>query len=231
FSKYSQLGKRNLLQKVFQNITLQTGKKVKYVNLAPGEKTDEIKKVLNLLSLAKIYTPVFHSSGNSVPLRGYMNEKIQKILMLDVGLVNSVLGYSYDDFITISNEELFSLGNICEQFIGQHLLYSGNSYEEPELYYWVREKSQSSAEVDYLVSQGAKVIPVEVKAGKAGRLKSLHSFLLEKQFSFALRFNSNLPMLQETKFSLPNTDGTFHLLSLPVYMVEEVKRCMQEINQ
>jgi hypothetical protein len=39
-----------------------------------------------------------------------------------------------------------NIGNIVEQFVGQHLLYSDLSYQEPKLYYWVREKKSSSAE-------------------------------------------------------------------------------------
>ena len=53
------------------------------------------------------------------------------------------------------------------------------SYEKPELYYWNREKKSSSAEVDYLLSIGNVVIPVEVKAGTSGSLKSLQVFLSE----------------------------------------------------
>ncbi len=67
-------------------------------------------------------------------------------------------------------------GSMAEQFVGQHLLYRQQSYKRPELYYWNREKKSSQAEVDYLISCAGKVVPVEVKAGSSGRLRSLHSF-------------------------------------------------------
>ncbi len=50
-------------------------------------------------------------------------------------------------------------------------------YKKPELYYWVRETKSSSAEIDYVISNGSDIIPIEVKAGKTGRLKSLHQFI------------------------------------------------------
>lgn len=229
FSKYSSPGKKSILQKVFQTLPASVGKKIKYMNLAPDEKIHDIKKALHLLSMARIYTPVYHTAGNGIPLRAQINEKIQKCLMLDVGLLNSAYGYSYADFISLENDALFNIGNICEQFVGQHLLYAGETFEEPELFYWVREKSQSSAELDFLISVGPKIIPIEVKAGKTGTLKSLQSFLKEKEFSFGVRFNANLPILQKADFSLPNTKGEFQLLSLPVYMVEDIIRHIKEV--
>ena len=229
FSKYSSPGKKSILQKIFQTLPASVGKKIKYMNLAPDEKIHDIKKALHLLSMARIYTPVYHTAGNGIPLRAQINEKIQKCLMLDVGLLNSAYGYSYADFISLENDALFNIGNICEQFVGQHLLYAGETFEEPELFYWVREKSQSSAELDYLISVGPKIIPIEVKAGKTGTLKSLQSFMKEKEISFGVRFNANLPILQKADFSLPNTKGEFQLLSLPVYMVEDVIRHIKAI--
>lgn len=229
FSKYSSPGKKSILQKIFQTLPASVGKKIKYMNLAPDEKIHDIKKALHLLSMARIYTPVYHTAGNGIPLRAQINEKIQKCLMLDVGLLNSAYGYSYADFISLENDALFNIGNICEQFVGQHLLYAGETFEEPELFYWVREKSQSSAELDFLFSVGPKIIPIEVKAGKTGTLKSLQSFMKEKEISFGVRFNANLPILQKADFSLPNTKGEFQLLSLPVYMVEDVIRHIKEV--
>ena len=87
FSKYSSPGKKSILQKIFQTLPASVGKKIKYMNLAPDEKIHDIKKALHLLSMARIYTPVYHTAGNGIPLRAQINEKIQKCLMLDVGLL------------------------------------------------------------------------------------------------------------------------------------------------
>ena len=69
---------------------------------------------------------------------------------------------------------------VAEQFAGQHLLYSGESYADPELYCWNREQRSSSSEVDYLLAHGAQLVPVEIKAGKVRSLQSLHVFAAEK---------------------------------------------------
>ncbi len=45
-----------------------------------------------------------------------------------------------------------------------------------------REAKGSAAEVDYLWQKGEQILPVEVKAGKTGTLKSLRLFLSEKKY-------------------------------------------------
>jgi hypothetical protein len=73
-------------------------------------------------------------------------------------------------------------GALVEQFVGQELLAAGGT-ENRKLYYWSRNKKNSSAEVDYLIVKEGKIYPVEVKSSPAGRLKSIHIYLNEIQNS------------------------------------------------
>ena len=66
-------------------------------------------------------------------------------------------------------------GALAEQFAGQEFLSSGRD----KLYYWTREAKSSSAEVDFILSKKNMIVPVEIKSGAAGKLKSMH-LLLEK---------------------------------------------------
>ncbi len=106
---------------------------------------------------------------------------------------------------------------MTEQFVGQELLAYSNKYSEIELYYWEREEKSSSAEVDYLINVGGKIFPIEVKAGATGRLKSLQIFIEEKSCDFGIRI-SERPLCFEKK-----------ILSIPLYMVSEVARLVNEI--
>ncbi|NQU65703.1 MAG: DUF4143 domain-containing protein [SAR324 cluster bacterium] len=56
--------------------------------------------------------------------------------------------------------------------MGQELIAYQNPYSRPSLYYWAREAKNSSAELDYLIQKQALIIPVEVKSGAVGRVKS-----------------------------------------------------------
>lgn len=107
--------------------------------------------------------------------------------------------------------------------VGQHLLYRQPPYKQPELHYWLREKASSNAEVDYVIACGPHIIPVEVKAGKTGNLRSLHQFTLEKDFHFAIKINTERPWLVNASGRMP--DGRAYssrILNLPFYMVEKL---------
>jgi len=127
----------------------------------------------------------------------------------------------------ILNEKLLlsHKGVIAEQFVGQQLLGRGDFYQEPELYYWNREERSSSAELDYLIPMGLGVLPIEVKSGSTGSLKSLHRFVVEKKSPAALRFNLERPLVAELcSNSLPGQSHPFRLISLPLYLVSQAER-------
>ncbi len=81
------------------------------------------------------------------------------------------LGLRVIDVLNVESFARVNEGAIAEQWVGQHLLELREFSQAPELFYWVREKAGSMAEVDYLFQHGPQVAPVEVKAGPASRLK------------------------------------------------------------
>jgi hypothetical protein len=97
----------------------------------------------------------------------------------------------------------------------------------------MREARNSSAEVDYLVQSGTDIVPVEVKGGKTGSLKSLLFFLNEKHGDFAVRFNTDKPSLLFDAEVADNLGRTcrYSLLSLPMYMVCQLKRLVRDAKQ
>jgi len=221
FSKYSSPKHDNQLRETFNKIPLLIGSKVKYSHINPHVKSTAIAAELEKLTLARVIYMVHHSAANGIPLGAEINSKIMKPLFLDVGLLSTQLGINYLDTANINELTLINNGVIAEQFIGQHLLYSTPFYQRPELYYWQREKKSSQAEVDYVISHGQYIIPVEIKAGKTGRLRSLQVFIEEKHPVAAVRFNSDYPSLLEFTNGQP-----CQLLSLPFYLVEQVQRLL-----
>ena len=120
-------------------------------------------------------------------------------------------------------------GAIAEQFVGQHLLYGRAPSVDPDLYFWAREKKGTSSEVDYVVSVGPCVVPVEVKAGATGRLKSLHVFLEQKGRTLGVRLNSEPPSLLHERTAVPGSPPIdYQLLSLPLYLVGQLRRLVRE---
>ncbi len=224
FNKYSHGNLKRLVQMVFDQLPVMVGQKFKYAQVSRDHRAAELDTALRHLCLARIATKVFHTSANGIPLAAEINPRFFKTLYLDIGLQSAALNLNVLDL----NKEDLSLvnkGALAEQFIGQHLMYSGPYYETPELYYWVREAKSAAAEVDYLLTCGQHIVPVEIKAGTTGSLKSLHQFIKEKNRHFALRFNADVPsLLNDTKKMTDGSTVNYDLLSLPLYMVGETQR-------
>ena len=223
FSKYASQSQLNELQNVFQHVPLTAGEKIKYVNINAHQPAREIKTAIELLEKAGIVIRVNHSDATGLPLKAGMNQKQFKLYFMDVGLLNNICGTRHLNMNLLRTTRFINEGNIAEQFIAQHLLYSGRPNTKPELYYWLREGKSNNAEVDFVVPTGGHVTPVEVKAGKSGTLKSLHQFTRTRNTNTCLRFDLNTPSRQQVEHILPNRESSqFNLISLPIYMVNRL---------
>jgi uncharacterized protein len=101
------------------------------------------------------------------------------------------------------------------------------------LTYWLREGRSSNAEVDFVVALDGRIVPIEVKAGGRGSLRSLHQFVGEKRVPLAVRFDSNPPSIQTVNATIQAGDKasevTYRLLSLPLYLVEKIADVMRTL--
>ena len=230
FPKYGRRANAELLQKVFLTVPNLLGRKLIYSHIDSGVKSNELSKAFSRLALARIVAKVCHTPANGMPIGAHADASVFKPIFLDVGLACHAVGLRLDDFMDEKGFMLANKGEICEQFIGQHLLYSGKEYETPMAYCWMREARNSSAEVDYIIQVGSDVVPVEVKGGSTGSLKSLNFFLNEKNRHFAVRFNIGNPSLLQNA-EVADSLGRkcrYSLLSLPMYMVCQLKRLVRE---
>ncbi len=229
FSKYAQSKELALMQRIFRIIPAIVGQKVKYSNLSRDHRAKDVRAIIDLLTKAQVCHRVVHSNCSGVPLYADIDENIYKLIGMDVGIVNHLCGIDIRVIGALNDTALINEGALAEQFIGQHLMRLQS--EQPRLCYWLREGKSANAEVDYVISHGTRIIPVEVKAGKSGSLKSLHQMMLHKHLNFAIRFDSNPPSLQEVQHITSSPQGTqpvtFTLLSLPLYLVEE---CLRLVN-
>ena len=230
FNKYSHGSLQGRIQMVFDRLPAMVGRKFKYAQVSRDHRAAELADALRHLCMARVASRVRHTAANGLPLAAEADERRFKCLCMDVGLMCAAL---HLDVLDLGKQDLtlVNQGAVAEQFIGQHLLYGGARYETPELHYWAREARNAAAEVDYLVAPAREVVPVEIKAGTTGSLRSLHQFLKEKRRDFAIRFNADVPSLLRDSKGLP--DGTridYRLLSLPLYMVGQAPRLVVELE-
>jgi predicted AAA+ superfamily ATPase len=228
FAKYASLAEQDRLRLIFNKIPRMLGEKFKYSHIDPEQKSTLLKTALHHLSLARIVHVVPHTDANGLPLGAEVNEKHFKTYFLDIGLTSSALDLNILSFEENQDFTLVNSGKIAKQFVAQELLQFRELYEKPDLYYWMREKKSSSAEVDFVIAFQGQVIPVEVKAGKTGTLKSMHAFLYEKKRSLGVRFCNQPPSLFNGTVKMGAVPVSFQLLSLPFYLIGQLKRLLSD---
>ncbi|MBI5207310.1 MAG: DUF4143 domain-containing protein [Candidatus Firestonebacteria bacterium] len=216
FGKYAKLSEYKYLQKAFDTAPRLVGSRIKYSNIDPESKSTDLKKALNLLMLAGIIKPIYATTASGVPPGAQKKELKFKINFLDVGLMQNACGLEAEMVISKDLMQINS-GAVAEQLIGQELIAYQDRYINNQLFFWARDKKNSLAEVDYVINVGGAIFPVEVKAGKTGTLRSLKLFLEEKKSAFGIRFSQD-------KISYYD-----NILTLPLYMAEQLSRLVSEI--
>jgi predicted AAA+ superfamily ATPase len=198
FNKYSKKNQLELIEKVFDRLFNNLGKKIKYSEILKEIPSVKIKDCLDHLSKARLIHFCYHTSGSSLPLKSLVAEKVFKIYFLDVGLMNSAHGIRWDDLLRKDISDFNTGGIMAEQFAAQHLAYTKGGFYFPELFYWLRDKAKQKAELDFVIELNSEIVPIEIKSGELGHLKSLILFAKEKNITNTLRFdlNPNRPLTQ-----------------------------------
>lgn len=215
FGKYAKASRHDDLEAVFDYVPKSVSKKFKYSNVYQEAKSKDMKIALELLIKAGICTKI-PRANNDLPLGVSSSDKHFKALFLDIGLMNSSCNLDLDKFLLEDKTNDKFDGAIAEQFVGQELLTIVPSYQEAKLYYWETLNS-GTAEIDYLVSVKNKIYPLEVKAGKTGKLRSLHVYMQEYHPDFGVRISAR-------KLEYENS-----ILSIPIYASCESQRLMKSI--
>lgn len=134
------------------------------------------------------------SAANGLPLGAQVNPKFTRYDYLDTGLLLRVLAMSYDDDkeltrLILAGEapDLVNKGIVTELTVGLELLKSSNPQSKYDLFYWENLDRNATSEVEYVIAKNAKCVPIEVKAGTSGKMKSLRLFMNRKGLSSGIR--------------------------------------------
>jgi predicted AAA+ superfamily ATPase len=231
FARYRGRLASDRLEEVMAAIPQKLGEKIVYAKINSSVQAAAIKQAIDLLAKGRIIHHVHACAGNGVPLAAERLEKYLKLIFIDVGLCSAALGLRLTDLVNIEEINLVNQGGIAEQVVGQLLRTIDPPFIEPSLYYWTREEKGANAEIDYLIQHGPEVLPLEVKAGAVGSLKSLHLFMAAKKLSRAVRINSDKPSLHPINvLTTSKHSATYTLLSLPFYLLEQLPRILSELD-
>ncbi len=232
FAKYSGRLAIDRLEEVMNSVPLQLGKKFVYKDVNAEVSSTPLKQALDLLSKARVCHRIVSTSANGLPLGAELDERFLKVILLDCGLCSTSLGLSLHQLRSVSEISMINSGGMAEQLVGQILRTLMPAYIPPALYYWQRANKGSEAEIDYIVQHENQVIPIEVKAGTTGALRSLHQFIKEKKKKTAVRANSDMPRFGpvHVKDAL-GFPIEYNLLSLPFYLLGQLHRLIKSFEE
>jgi predicted AAA+ superfamily ATPase len=189
FNKYRPKTDISCLKTVFSSVAAQVGTQIKYTGLSGDFTIPTIKKAFESIQLARIAAKIKAVGSPGLPLEVQASERKFKSIFLDIGLMNRTIGLEYNEAFIHSNLLAIYKGQLAEQFVGQEF----EAKDRRQLYYWARDAKNSNAEIDFLEVRDGSFIPVEVKDGPSGRLRSLHLFRDQYHPPYSVVFHSGPP--------------------------------------
>ncbi|MBA2369558.1 MAG: ATP-binding protein [Candidatus Protochlamydia sp.] len=214
FGKYAKHTQHKYLQMVFQKAPALVGQILKYSRIDEQMRSRELKQAIELLCHAGLFQRIVATTASGLPLHAHQKIDRYKLLYLDIGLLQTETKVDATHFF---EQEIMQInaGMLAEQFVGQELLAYAPAYQNAPLLFWERTNG-GQAEIDFVMEIGSDIIPVEVKAGSTGTLRSLHSFMQGKEGYIGVRISEN-------PLSLYN-----NILSVPFYLVNSLKGLVRE---
>ncbi len=173
FKKYQPNINSDCLLDILENGTKFIGNQIIYTKLSERFTSPTVKKGVDVLRTARLLHSVNNVSVSSLPLTS--SGKQFKLFFLDVGLLLRKSNLEYQNLYIKKELSTAFQGKLSEQFVAQQLI----AQTEQKTFYWARTESGASSEVDFVILKDNKIVPIEVKSGKSGSLKSLH-YLLDK---------------------------------------------------
>lgn len=212
FAKYKTRIDPSVLRRALKSVVEQTGEQFTFSNSDLELTYAKAKNCTDLMERAKIILRIDCTRANGIPLGGDISPKDNKFMLLDSGLYLYETGLNLADWISDAPAKFVNRGPLAEMFVSHELKKSGTPLEDNALFYWHRDKNGERAEVDFVIQHGNAPLPIEVKSGKKGSMRSLRILMEEKRLNLAVRVS------EENFGSLE--DGRIQIM--PLYFAGEI---------
>jgi predicted AAA+ superfamily ATPase len=223
--KYAQNSSlRQVIRHCIRTVFFEAGKRIKFQGFGHSNyRSREVGEALRTLEKAMLIRLVYPTTQVKLPLMPNF-KKAPKLQVLDTGLINYFASLQEELFRTPEIDTVYE-GKIAEHIVGQELIARLKSQIRPFVF-WTREKKQSNAEIDFLLPFQSLVIPIEVKAGAVGKLRSLHLFMDSVDHPFAIRVYSGPFRVDEVKTM---AGKPFKLINLPFYLIGNWEKILEKM--
>lgn len=202
-----------VIRHIMATAHLYVDERIKFQNFGNSNyKSREVGEAMRNLDDARVIQLIYPTTDTDLPSKPDLR-KAPRMQFLDTGLINNELNIQ-GDMLSMNDLSSAYRGAIIPHLITQELI-SLSTTKSVKPNFWVREKKQSSAEVDLVIAYKNIAVPVEIKSGKEGKLKSLHQFMEATNHPYAVRIFGGAFSIEahETR------NGTKYLLmNLPYYL-------------
>lgn len=206
------------IRHVIASSFFEAGKRIKFEGFGNSSyRSRDMSEALRTIEKALLVQLVFPCTSTKLPILPDI-KRSPRLHVVDTGLINYSLGIQKDILGTPDLHSVYQ-GTLIEHLVGQEIL-SNQHLTLSSLHFWVREKKTSNAEVDYIYPYEGKLIPIEVKSGKEGTLRSLHLFMDEAPHKLAVRFYSGEFSVNRV---ITPAGKEYHLMNLPYYLGTQIE--------
>ncbi|WP_027390711.1 ATP-binding protein [Chrysiogenes arsenatis] len=199
FGKYSGKVDAGLIESVFRAVPSQLAavvdesvKRFKFKNVHERKsRYQELESGITWLEKCRLVLKNYPVEGHPrSPLMPYRKENMVKLFLMDVGVLNHMLGISYKE---IKQQKYEYKGYVAENFVQQELVAMGID----PTFSW----NDARAEIEFIATdQAGNVIPLEVKSGTRTRAKSLQSYIEKCNPTKTIKLTGTQgSLLQETR--------------------------------
>lgn len=215
----------NIIRHIIGSAFQYTGKRITFEKFGGSNyRSREMGEAFRILEKTMILQLAYPVTSTRLPFEEKL-KRSPKLLLFDTGLVNYSAGIQKELFTSKNIDDVYQ-GRIAEQITAQQLL-AGNLSTRAKLNFWTREERNAQAEIDFLFPFHDLLIPIEVKSGASGSLRSLHQFMNLAPHNIAIRVYSGKLKIEQTT---TNAGQEFRLINLPFYLTGQINKVLNSIQ-
>lgn len=218
FVKYAKGAEVSHLKLVWDNMPFAIGSRIKYSKIAgDAARSNDISGAFDILHEAMLVERILPTTHLSLPLVK-KSKASPKAILVDIGLCSHVLKLTREQVGERLLNPVYG-GALLEEFAGQELL-ALDVHNREQLYFWMREEKGACSELDFLIPNENGLIPIEIKSGSHGSLKSLHQFLMKSRTNLGVRIYSGPLKIENHSVKMTGEEILdYQLLSIPFYLI------------
>jgi uncharacterized protein len=177
----------------------------------------EVSESFRKLQMAGIFKLIYPTTALEPPLVPNIKRK-PKLQFLDTGLLNYA-GNLHQELLGVKDFNGIYRGYIVNHILFQEIISKYDTMNEVPAF-WTRESTTANAEIDVVVQYKNKIIPIEIKSGAKGGLKSLHEYMDRCNHIFSFRLLANNFSIEK---STTKTGKEFIIVNLPYYCIGKMQ--------